>query len=175
VRRAIVWGAAATALALVWLGFSRLSPPVEEPKGETRTETRHDVNEPEYPEGLDEEAFPRLVAWLKDDGSSSEPLPSRDIFHKGARSTTAPLSAVPVTPAPAPDKPIEAGRPRLTGFVFSGGNLGHPVASIRFEGRMWLVGVGEHVGPFRVDEMVAGDEVTLVHQETGETIRLSIQ
>ena len=169
-RRAVVWVAALIALALVWLSFSRLSPPVEEPRGETRTGTEHDVNEPEYPEGLVEEALPRLVAFLKEDRSSSKTLPSRDIFQKGARP-----AAAPVTPAPTEDNPVEPEQPRLTGFLLSGGNLGRPVASIRFEGRMWLVGVGEHVGPFRVDEMVAGEDVTLVHQETGELLRLSIQ
>lgn len=174
-RHAVFWGVAAVVLALVWLGFSRSSSPVEGPRGEVQTEARRDVNEPDYPEGIDEEAFFRLVGWLNDDGSSSEPLPSRDIFQKGARPATVPLSAAPVMPAPARDTPVEVERPRLTGFVFSGGNLDHPVASIRFDGQMWLVGVGEHVGPYRVDEMVAGDEVALVHQETGESLHLVIK
>jgi hypothetical protein len=70
---------------------------------------------------------------------------------------------------------VELDRPRLTGFVFSGGRIDQPVAAIRFEGRMWLVGVGEQVGPFRVEDMEVGEEATLVHEESGESLRLTIQ
>jgi hypothetical protein len=70
---------------------------------------------------------------------------------------------------------VELDRPRLTGFVFSGGRIDQPVAAIGFEGRMWLVGVGENVGPFRVEEIVVGEEAYLVHQETGESLRLTIK
>jgi hypothetical protein len=127
------------------------------------------------PDGVDDEAFPLLLGWLKAEPVSPGTASSRDIFRMGARPAVAAESSLPETSSPALDEPVAAERPRLTGFVFSGGTLDGPRASIRFEGRTWLVGVGELVGPFRVDEMVAGEEVTLVHQETGETMMLSIR
>jgi hypothetical protein len=156
-------------LAMTW---SALWP--EAVGSEKRGDVQTDWNLSQYPEGLRPEAVPRLLDWLMADGSSSE-LPSRDIFRKSDLSEPSPVSAAPVTTDSVQDQPAAAERPRLTGFVFSGGNLNGPRVCIRFEGQMWLVAVGELVGPFRVDEMVAGENVTLVHEETGEAIRLSIQ
>jgi hypothetical protein len=158
--------------------FSALWPEESFPgpgdKGQTGVE--RDLSERDFPEGLPEEALPRLMNWLKADGSSARALPSRDIFHRGAPSAAfAPDSAAPASPVSPETEPVEVEQPRLTGFVFGGGHIDKPVAAIRFEGRMWLVGVGEKVGPYRVENMVEGEEVTLVHQESGVSLRLTIE
>jgi hypothetical protein len=142
---------------------------------EGQTAVEGDRDELGIPERLHEEALPRLMQWLQADESSARPLPSRDIFRRGAPVAVAPTTTAPATPVTSEREPFASEQPRLTGFVFGGGRIDEPVAAIRFDGRMWLVGVGEQVGPFRVEDMVVGEEATLVHQDSGESLRLTIQ
>jgi hypothetical protein len=70
--------------------------------------------------------------------------------------------------------------PRLTGFVIARAELESDVdrrvlAALRFEGELRLVGVGELVGSYRVEEIDARESVVLVHQESGERLELFLQ
>jgi hypothetical protein len=49
------------------------------------------------------------------------------------------------------------------------------LAALRFEGELRLVGVGEVVGNYRVEEIVARESVFLVHQESGERLELLLR
>ena len=82
--RALVWLTTAVALIIVWFGYSRLSSSPPGPGAKKQTEAKRDSSEREFPEGLSEEALPRLLKWLQADGSRATLLPSRDIFRKGA-------------------------------------------------------------------------------------------
>jgi hypothetical protein len=169
----LVESSSGTAPLTLTAAWSAIWPEV--PGREESGDGKREIGRYNYPEGVNEEAFPLLLNWLKADGVSPGAIPSRDIFRKGARPAAASVSAIPATSESVPDEPAGVERPRLTGFVFRGGTLKGPRASIWFEDQTWLVGVGELVGPFRVDEMVAGENVTLVHQESGETLKLSIK
>jgi hypothetical protein len=122
---------------------------------------------PEPPEDLSPQALVHLDSWLRrvrqDQGVSP---PRRNIFRKVTE--PGPESPLHVVPPSSP----EASRPQLVGFIFAGGPDGEesPSAAVRFEGRMFLVKVGDSVGPYRVKRMVVGEEIEL--EDAGETIRL---
>jgi hypothetical protein len=70
--------------------------------------------------------------------------------------------------------------PRLTGFVIARPELEPDVdrrvlAALRFEGELRLVGVGDVIGSYRVEEVDARERVLLVHQETGERMELFLE
>jgi hypothetical protein len=129
----------------------------------------------------------RLEGWL---ASEPAPRPGRDLFSEGAVSTVAavPPRLARESPAlPEPSTPPSSGanepsspRPRLTGFVIARPELETDVnrrvlAALRFEGELLLVGVGEVVGSYRVEEIDAKESVLLVHQESGERLKLFLE
>jgi len=129
----------------------------------------------------------RLEGWL---ASEPAPRPGRDLFSQDAVSTVAavPPRLARESPAlPEPSTPPSSGanepsspRPRLTGFVIARPELETDVnrrvlAALRFEGELLLVGVGEVVGSYRVEEIDARESVLLVHQESGERLKLFLE
>ncbi len=48
------------------------------------------------------------------------------------------------------------------------------MAAIDYEGQMFLVDVGDTVGPYRVESVEAGDTVLLVEEATGEKLKLAL-
>ncbi len=131
---------------------------------------------------LSVEDIGRLEKWLR---SEPFPPPKRNLFSPGA------VSAEPETPppgprtrVPAPPSPLQnvklSPSPKLTGFVMARPELEAEVsrrvlAAIRFEDKLFLVGLGDPVGSYRVDEINARESVLLVHQETGERLKLVLE
>jgi hypothetical protein len=126
----------------------------------------------------------RLEIWL---AGEPAPGPARDLFSRGAPSTEPPTPRL-VRESPAPPEPVlpspesepSPPRPRLTGFVIARPEVEKDVerrvlAALRFEGELRLVGVGEMVGSYRVEEIDARESVLLVHQESGERLKLFLE
>lgn len=129
----------------------------------------------------------RLESWL---ASEPAPGPARNLFSEGAVSTAPedsprlareiPARSEPPTPSPSGVIEPSSPRPRLTGFVIARPELETNVnrrvlAALRFEGELLLVGVGEVVGSYRVEEIDARESVLLVHQESGERLKLFLE
>jgi hypothetical protein len=124
-----------------------------------------------------------LEKWLRREAA---PPPSRNLFSEAAPPAEASLN--PELPAPPePSLPelvseVEPSSPplRLTGFVIARPELEPDVnrrvlAALRFEGELRLVGVGDVIGSYRVEEVDARERVLLVHQETGERMELLLE
>jgi hypothetical protein len=174
VRSFALWLVLVAVLGAVWFGHQRVS--ISGQEHQNPAEQRGEQVSPadaELPGGFSEEAIGRLERWLKKtEGSSSrlETSSLRDIF----RTTAEPIQMKPPSSdAPESEPQVAAGLPRLTGFVLEGAH-GGPVAAIRYEGRMWLVEVGNSIGRYRVEKLVAGEEVVLVEVESGEELLLSL-
>lgn len=173
-RSLVLWLVLAAVLGAVWLGLERVSTPGKEhhnPAGQ-RAELSS-LAGPELPGGFTEEAMGRLERWLRRTEASSTRLETtalRDIF----RTTT---ESIQMAPPPSDSRESEPEvapvLPRLTGFVLEGAR-GGPVAAIRYDGRMWLVEVGDAIGRYRVEKLVAGEEVVLIEVESGEEILLTL-
>jgi hypothetical protein len=129
----------------------------------------------------------RLEAWLASDPA---PRPARDLFSEGVVSTVAadspPLAReIPARPEPSAASPTDAtepssAKPRLTGFIIARPELEPDVnrrvlAALRFEGELRLAGLGETVGSYLVEEINARESVVLVHQESGERVKLFLE
>jgi hypothetical protein len=167
-------------LVLLWVGLSpppgsglasRPSEILEEPPSASR-----------LPGGLTPDGLIRLRGWLEGGETDTAPAPpERDIFQKGRRlpspvmQPVEPLERAPVEPSPS--------GPYLAGFVFRRSEPGEKderassrtLAAIRFEGREWLVGEGEMVGPYRVERIVEEEEVYLLDTESGQEKLLPIE
>ncbi len=127
----------------------------------------------------------RLEDWLT---REPPPRPGRDLFFEGAGDVApepppmAPeSSAAPeASDAPPPDaREPHSSRPQLTGFVIARPEMETDVnrrvlAALRFEGELRMVGLGDVIGSYRVEEIDSRVSVLLVHQETGERLRLSL-
>jgi hypothetical protein len=123
----------------------------------------------------------RLERWLE---RAPAPLPGRDPF--GARAPSpetysAPPAALDRASLEPPLVPIEdtepLSPPRLTGFVIVRPELEAEVdrrvlAALRFDGELRLLGVGDPIGPYRVEEIDARESILLVDQESGERLKL---
>jgi hypothetical protein len=46
------------------------------------------------------------------------------------------------------------------------------LAALRFDGELRLLGVGDPIGPYRVEEIDARESILLVDQESGERLKL---
>jgi len=129
----------------------------------------------------------RLESWL---ASEPAPRPARNLFTDGAVSTEPAdpprltrQSLAPPEPSPASPSGVNepsSPRPRLTGFVIARPELETNVnrrvlAALRFEGELLLVGVGEVVGSYRVEEIDARESVLLIHEESGERLKLFLE
>jgi hypothetical protein len=161
-------------LGAVWLGLERVSISGKEHQNpaEHRGEQASSAG-PELPGGFTEEAIGRLERWLRRTEASSSRLETtalRDIF----RTTAEPIQMTPPSSDASESEPeVAPVLPRLTGFVLEGAQ-GGAVAAIRYEGRMWLVEVGDAIGRYRVEKWVVGEEVVLVEVESGEEILLTL-
>ncbi len=123
----------------------------------------------------------RLEGWL---ASEPAPRPGRDLFSEGAVSTepdpTALAPEYPSPPSPSGANEPSSPRPRLTGFVIARPELERDVnrrvlAALRFEGKLLLLGVGEVVGSYRVEEIDARESILLVHEKSGERVKLYLE
>ncbi len=163
--RALTLLATFLVLLAVWFG---ISPPAESPprSGEQDLAT---PNPSDYPAELTPDTLRRIEHWLRRRGGDVERAqPPRDVFSQ-ARDRPIP------TTAEATFRPVDDA-PRLVGFVFSGeqGGETHPLAAIYFEETMWLVDTGKRIGPYLVQQMIAGEEVTLFDPASGEGLLLSL-
>jgi len=131
-------------------------------------------------EELSPEEVARLASWL---AFEPAPGPARSLFPAGDPGVEPPIPP-PALERPAPLSPAEVTDsslpPRLSGFVIARAELERDVnrrvlAALRFEEELRLVGVGEVVGSYRVEEIVARESVLLVHQESGERLRLFLE
>ncbi len=143
--------------------------------------------------GLDELSpsdVARLESWL---AIEPAPRPGRDLFSEDvvpAEPEKPPLPQLAQPAQPAPESPVltspsslselSSPTPRLTGFVIARAELETDVnrrvlAAFRFENELRLVGVGEMVGSYRVEEIDARESVLLVHQESGERLKLFLE
>ena len=131
-----------------------------------------------------------LEIWL---ASEPAPRPGHDLFSEGlvpaepedpkplsreAREVSAPSEPSLASPSSGSDP--SSPQPRLRGFVIARAELETDVnrrvlAAFRFEGELRLVGVGEKVGSYRVEEIDARESVLLVHQESGERLKLFLE
>lgn len=127
-----------------------------------------------------------LESWLAIEGGAP---PAGNLFSEGE------VPAEPAPPrltreSPAPPEPStpelsvanepSSLPPRLTGFVMARPELETDVkrrvlAALRFEGELTLVGVGDVVGSYRVEEIDARESVVLVHQKSGERLKLFLK
>lgn len=168
-RRALVFILVVGLVVVVWLGFSHpLASPLQDGDGQAGMPDLPDLAEELTPEGL-----AHLEIWLQRESDDERTgAPRRNIFRKAADPAPAVLSESGVSPSPPDSSPL-----RLVGFIFSGGTMGdeHPQAAVRFEGRMWLVRPGDSVGIYRVERLVVGEEIHLVHADSGEKIRLVLE
>ncbi len=135
-------------------------------------------------DGLSPSEIADLETWL---AIEPAPAPARNLFSDAAAPTEpegpALLRESPSLPEPSLPSPVEPSLPpppRLTGFVIARAELESDVdrrvlAALRFEGELRLVGVGELVGSYRVEEIDARESVVLVHQESGERLELFLQ
>ena len=124
----------------------------------------------EYPESLSEETIRHLEKWVKGMNENRAPSSLRDIFGKEIVAASVPPPVVPPSPENA-DVPVG---PVLKGFVYSKGAQNQPLAAIDYEGQMFLVKLGDTVGPYRVERVEAGDAVLLVEEATGEKLELAL-
>jgi hypothetical protein len=140
-------------------------------------------------EALSPQEIDRLERWL---ASEPAPSPGADFFGESGEKRAAGeprLTAVPPLPreaVPSPDilasSPIvEEIRelPRLTGFVTARpeveSNLRRRVlAAIRFDGELRLVGIGDRIGAFEIEEIDGVESVVVLDSETGERLKLSL-
>jgi hypothetical protein len=127
-----------------------------------------------------------LEGWLANEPA---PRPARDLFSEGSGSTEPGAPPPLARESPAPPEPLTLSPrgasqpsppPRLTGFVIARPELETDVnrrvlAALRFEGELLLVGVGEVVGSYRVEEIDARESVLLVHRESGERLKLLLE
>jgi len=135
-------------------------------------------------DGLPPSEIAELEKWL---AVEPAPAPARNLFADAAEPTEPEEPALiresPALPEPSLPSPVEPSSPpppRLTGFVIARAELEPDVerrvlAALRFEGELRLVGVGELVGSYRVEEIDARESVVLVHQESGERLELFLQ
>ncbi len=171
-KRVALWLVLFTILGLVWVGFDRPSGSRDDPQSRSSKEVPSTSNDEAFPAGFSEETIGHLENWFRKmeaSESGSKRAALRDIFRRG----TEPERASPA-PTEAREPIVEVVLPRLTGFVFEGGQRG-PVAAIRYDGRMWLVEAGDTIGPYRIESLVAGEEVVLVELESGEELKLLLQ
>ncbi len=128
----------------------------------------------------------RLEGWLEIERGSR---PAVNLFSGGE----VPVERGPASltreapPPPEPSTPELSGGnehsplpPRLTGFVIARPELETDVnrrvlAALRFADELRLVGVGDVVGSYRVEEIDARESVLLVHQESGERLKLFLE
>ena len=167
-RRLAVFLLVLAVLGLVWLGSDRSPEGDKAPDRRNGRKAQSAAVEGDLPGGFSEEVLARLEDWLTTEPAVQPAFPTRDIFRKA--STPDRIVSGPVS---APEPRTEAVLPRLTGFVLEGPQRG-PVAAIRYEGRMWLVAVNDTMGPYRVEKLIAGEEVLLVEVESGEEILLTL-
>lgn len=137
-------------------------------------------------EDLSRDDLARLEIWLATEGT---PPPGRNLFSEGVapaepaseRLAHARFPAPePLLPPPPAGKEPAALAPRLMGFVIARPELETDVdrrvlAALRFEGVLTLAGVGDSVGGYRIEEIDARESVLLVHQETGERLKLFLE
>ncbi len=171
-KRLALWLVLFAILGLVWVGFDRPSGLRDDSQRRSSKEVPSTSNDEAFPAGFSEETIGYLENWFRKmeaSDSSSNRAALRDIFRKG----TEPERALPA-PRETREPIVEVVLPRLTGFVLDGGQRG-PVAVIRYEGRMWLVAAGDAIGPYRIESLVAGEEVLLVELESGEELKLLLQ
>lgn len=127
----------------------------------------------------------QLETWLATEG---DPRPVKDLFSEGEALSPLPppgpkssrLAKVSTSETSGAIEPSLPQPPRLTGFVIARPelekNVGRRVlAALRFEGELRLVAVGETVGRYRVEEIDPRESVVLVHQETGERLKLFLE
>jgi hypothetical protein len=128
----------------------------------------------------------QLETWLATEG---DPRPVKNLFSEGEASSSLPPTSGPkisglarvATAEPSiASEPSLPPPPRLTGFVIARPELEKDVgrrvlAALRFEGELRLVAVGETVGRYRVEEIDPRESVLLVHQETGERLKLFLE
>jgi len=170
-KRLALWFVLFTILGLVWVSFDRPSGSRDAPQSRSSDEALSISKDEEFPAGFSDETIGHLERWFRkveEWEPSSKATTLRDIFRKG----TEPERAAPAPPETA-EPIIEVIPPRLTGFVLEGGE-GGSVAAIRYEGRMWLVEVGDLMGPYRVEKLIVGEEVLLVEVESGEELLLTL-
>ena len=128
-----------------------------------------------------------LEIWL---ASEPAPRPGHDLFAEGMvpaepedhKPLPQEISAPPEPSLASPSSGSDPSspRPRLTGFVIARAELETDVnrrvlAAFRFEDGLRLVGMGEMVGSYRVEEIDARESVLLVHQESGERLKLFLE
>ena len=138
-------------------------------------------------DGLSPSDIAELEKWLANEAA---PPPARNLFSESATSASA--SAEPALTSESPALPgasisslasasePSSPPPRLTGFVIARPELEPDVnrrvlAALRFEGELRLVGLGELVGSYRVEEIDPRASVLLVHQESGERLKLFLE
>lgn len=128
----------------------------------------------------------QLESWL---AMEREPLPGRNPFSVGEAPGEEPLPALigerppqpePSIPSPPQVESPTSPPPRLTGFVIARAELETDIdrrvlAALRFEGELRLVGLGDVVGSYRVEEIEARESVLLVHEESGERLKLYLE
>jgi len=137
--------------------------------------------------GLDELSpsdVARLESWL---AIEPAPRPGRDLFSEDVVPAE---PEKPPLPQPVPESPVldspssvserSSSPPRLAGFIIARAELETDVnrrvlAAFRFENELRLVGVGEMVGSYRVEEIDARESVLLVHRESGERLKLFLE
>jgi hypothetical protein len=110
--------------------------------------------------------------------SELEDVPAEPAAPRIIRESSPPLEPPPLPPSAA--SLTASFSPRLTGFVIARPELEADVnrrvlAALRFEGELRLVGVGDVVGSYRVEEIDARESVLLVHEESGERLRLFLE
>jgi hypothetical protein len=127
-----------------------------------------------------------LESWL---ATERNRRPSRNLFSEleevsaepaAPRLTRETLPPLEPTPPPSAASMAASSSPRLTGFVIARPELETDVnrrvlAALRFEGELRLVGVGDVVGSYRVEEIDARESVLLVHEESGERLKLFLE
>ena len=170
-KRLALWLVLFTILGFVWVGIERPSGSREVAQSLSSKEALSISKDEAFPAGFSEETIGHLENWFRkveasEGGSTKTTI--RDIFRKW----TEPERATPA-PAVAAEPIFEVVMPRLTGFVLEGGNR-PSVAAIRYEGRMWLVEAGDLIGPYRVEKLIAGEEVLLVEVDSGEELLLTL-
>ncbi len=126
----------------------------------------------------------RLERWL---AREPAPRPGRNSFsdREVPEEISPPRELSRPSPAPEPataghEPLISSGAPELTGFVIARPELETDVnrrvlAALRFEGELRLLGVGEAIGSYRVEEIEPRDSVVLVNQESGERLKLFLE
>jgi hypothetical protein len=140
-------------------------------------------------EDLSPQDIERLERWL---ASEPGPPPGADFFAGRGEETLAgeprltetAVSHPPGEVVPAPDILASSSAPddelpRLTGFVTARPEVESDVrrrvlAAIRFEGELRLLGIGDRVGAYEIEEIDGVASVVLLDSETGERLKLSL-